>query len=80
LTGWIGAVFLVAAVLLNHETMRPDALTRHVYVHWSYVLTGATLSLTGSQLIMGQFLIAVLEEAEERRRMHATGDVRAARQ
>jgi hypothetical protein len=38
------------------------------------------LFLTGSHLIIGQFLIAVLEEAEERRRMHATGDVRAARQ
>ncbi|OGQ83840.1 MAG: hypothetical protein A3F90_13545 [Deltaproteobacteria bacterium RIFCSPLOWO2_12_FULL_60_19] len=65
-SGWIGGAFVLAAILLNHETIRQYVLTGRIYAHWSYILTGATLFLTGSQLIMSRFLIKVLEELRER--------------
>lgn len=62
--GWIGGTFILAALLLNHRTIIEYALTRQIHVHWSYVLTGATLFLTGVQLIMCRFLLAVLGELQ----------------
>ena len=60
--GWVGGGVMLLAVLLNHETLRQYLLTGRIYVHWSYVLTGATLFLIGAQLVMGHFFIQVLRE------------------
>jgi hypothetical protein len=40
-----------------------------IFIHWSYILTGATLFLVGAQLLMASFLIKVLDELAERNRL-----------
>lgn len=67
--GRIGAVFVLVAVLVNSRTILEYVTTGHIHVHWSYVLTGATLSLTGVQLIMCRFLLTVLNELQEAQRV-----------
>lgn len=66
--GWIGGLFVVAAIALNHRTILQYLTTGRIVMHWSYILTGATLFLTGVQLIMSRFLLTVLEELQEQRR------------
>jgi glycosyltransferase involved in cell wall biosynthesis len=63
--GWIGSLLVMAAVLVNHRTIWQYLRTGQIFVHWSYVLTGAVLFLTGVQLIMSRFLLTVLEELRE---------------
>ena len=65
--GWIGAALMTAAVLLNTRGIIEYLLTRQMQAHWSYILTGATLFLTGAQLVMARFLLTVLEELRESR-------------
>lgn len=60
--GWIGTALMASAVLLNTRGIIEYLLTHHVQAHWSYILTGATLFLTGMQLVMARFLLTVLEE------------------
>ena len=47
----IGSVSILAGILLNYKTLFQYITTHHIYVHWSYVLTGGTLVLIGFQLI-----------------------------
>lgn len=67
--GKIGFMLILSAVVLNHRTIFEYITTRHIYVHWSYILTGATLFLVGLQMVMANFLMKFLKELEERRKM-----------
>lgn len=66
---WIGWACLVSAVLLNYRTIFEYISTGKIFIHWSYILTGATLFLVGAQLLMASFLIKVLDELAERNRL-----------
>lgn len=61
-----GAVLMLSAALLNHRTIYEYLTIGHIYVHWAYILTGATLFLVGLQILMGSILIGILEELKER--------------
>jgi SAM-dependent methyltransferase len=63
--GWVGAGMILGAALLNWDTIRQYVMTGKIYVHWSYILTGATLVLVGMQLIMCRFFILVLSELSD---------------
>lgn len=58
----IGAALILIAALVNHRTIYQYLTMRKIYVHWSYILFGATTSLIGMQLMLCAFLIKVLEE------------------
>lgn len=58
----IGASLILIAVLVNHRTIYQYLTMRKIYVHWSYILFGATTSLIGMQLMLCAFLIKALEE------------------
>lgn len=58
----IGASLILTAVLVNHRTIYQYLTMRKIYVHWSYILFGATTSLIGMQLMLCAFLIKALEE------------------
>ncbi len=62
----IGLALIIASIVLNHETIYQYATTKEIYVHWSYILTGATFFLVGVQLVMASFLIKVLGELDDR--------------
>ena len=64
--GWIGAAFMGSAVLLNGRAIQEYLTTGTIHVHWSYILTGATLLLTGVQLVMSRFLLSILEQLQRR--------------
>ena len=65
-SGWVGAAFMGVAVLLNARTIQGYLATGAIHVHWSYILTGATLFLTGVQLVMSRFLLSILEQLQRR--------------
>ena len=62
---WIGVVLILFSLLLNHRTISQYVTTRHIYVHWSYILTGATFFLIGVQLVMSGFLIRAVRSLKE---------------
>ena len=62
---WIGAGFILFSVILNRRTILEYVTTRHIYVHWSYILTGATFFLIGVQFIMSGFLIRAVQSLKE---------------
>jgi len=75
-TGWrIGLVLCLGAAVLNYQTIGQYLTLRSIYVHWSYVITGATLFLVGVQLLMTSGLLAVFRKVQERqafqRALHA---------
>jgi glycosyltransferase involved in cell wall biosynthesis len=59
--GPIGLVLIASALLLNGQAIYNYVTTLRVGVHWSYVLTGAFLFLTGAHLVMISRLIRVFE-------------------
>jgi hypothetical protein len=61
-----GTVLIVAAAILNYRTIYQYVMTRQIYIHWSYMFTGATLVLVGVQLIMGGALSKILQEVKDR--------------
>jgi glycosyltransferase involved in cell wall biosynthesis len=65
--GVVGWIFMVSAVILNKSTIYEYVTTQHINVHWSYILTGATLFLTGVQLVMMSFIIKTLDNLKKRR-------------
>jgi hypothetical protein len=66
---WIGGTCVISAVVLNNRTIFEYVTTGKIFIHWSYILTGATLFLVGAQLLMFGFLIKVLDELAERNRL-----------
>lgn len=64
----IGIAFIAIAVLLNYNTIYQYVSMRKIYVPWPYILTGATLFLTGLQLVMGSFLVKTMDGLYERKR------------
>ena len=64
--GWIGAACMGGAGLLNARTIHEYVTTGAIRVHWSYILTGATLFLIGLQLVMSRFLLSILEQLQRR--------------
>lgn len=59
--GPLGLVLMISAVLLNSQAIYNYVMTLRVGVHWSYVLTGAFLFLTGAHLVMISRLVRVFE-------------------
>jgi glycosyltransferase involved in cell wall biosynthesis len=66
-----GFGLMAAAPVLNYDAIWQYLSTGRIYTHWSYVLTGAFLFLTGSQLVMLAALIRTVDEAA--RHLVATG-------
>lgn len=62
---FIGLALMFSALALNHQTIIQYLTTGRIYVHWSYVLTGATLFLIGLQMLMSGLLIQIVEEFKE---------------
>jgi hypothetical protein len=61
-SGWVGGCLMLAAPLLNHRAIYEYLTTGHIYTHWVYIFTGATLFLVGLQVVMGSVLIAILQD------------------
>lgn len=67
--GLFGLVLVGAAILLNGQGIYNYLTTFRVGVHWSYMLTGVFLFLTGSHLFMISRLVRVFELLREQVRM-----------
>ncbi len=67
-----GVALVAGAAVLNYATIYEYARTGTIDVHWSYILTGATLVLIGVQLIMGGVLSKILEQVRERTRLRGS--------
>ena len=59
--GTIGLLGVGGGIALNYRTIVQYVTTLQVTIHWSYVLTGATLVLCGFQMLMASFLIEILK-------------------
>ena len=59
--GLIGLLGVSSGIALNYKTIVQYVTTLQVTIHWSYVLTGATLLLCGFQMVMASFLIEILK-------------------
>jgi len=70
-SGLLGAALMVGGVVLNSRTIFEYVTAGYIYVHWVYILTGATWFLVGLQLLMGSILIGILHEVMERQRLAA---------
>ena len=70
-SGLLGAALMVGGVVLNSRTIFEYVTSGYIYVHWVYILTGATWFLVGLQLLMGSILIGILHEVKERQRLAA---------
>jgi glycosyltransferase involved in cell wall biosynthesis len=57
----LGLILMAAAILLNGQAIYNYLTTLHVGLHWSYVLTGAFLFLTGAHLLMIGRLVRIFE-------------------
>jgi len=68
-SGLLGAALMILAVVLNYRTIYEYLILGHIYVHWVYILTGATFFLVGLQISMGSILIEILEELKKRQRV-----------
>jgi len=71
-SGLLGAMLMILAVLLNYQTIYEYVTTGKIYVHWIYILTGATFFLVGLQICMGSILIGILEELREHQRFYSS--------
>jgi hypothetical protein len=70
--GTIGAAAIASGVLLNYKTVMQYVTTLQVTIHWSYIITGATLVLCGFQMVMASFLVEVLRIVKaQKSRNHA---------
>jgi hypothetical protein len=69
----VGAALMVLAAVLNHRTIYEYLSMGRIYVHWVYILTGATLFLVGLQMSMGSILIRILDEVKDRDRLGGPG-------
>ena len=68
-SGLLGAALMILAVVLNYRTIYEYLILGHIYVHWVYILTGATFFLVGLQISMGSILTGILEELKKRQRV-----------
>lgn len=62
----LGAALCMAAVLLNYRAIAQYLALRSIAVHWSYIITGATMFLVGAQLLMTGGLLGIFRMIEER--------------
>ncbi len=62
----MGAALCIGAVVLNYPTIMQYLTLRSIYVHWAYVITGATMFLVGAQLLMAWGLLAIFRKVEQR--------------
>lgn len=63
---FVGLLLVFAGIMLNHKTVFQYATMRKIYVHWSYLLTGAVLILSGIQLYVFNVLIKIIDELKKR--------------
>ena len=68
---FFGIFFMVAALFLNHQTILEYAKTRHISVHWSYVVTGALLILMSLQFITFSIISRVIIILKEKKRLES---------
>lgn len=71
-SGLLGTILMVGAVSLNYQALYEYITSGYIFVHWVYVLTGATLFLVGLQLLMGSILVGILQEINERQKFGAS--------
>ena len=71
-SGLLGTILMLGAVSLNYQALYEYITSGYIFVHWVYVLTGATLFLVGLQLFMGSILIGILQEINERQKFGAS--------
>lgn len=64
----IGAVLCLGAVGLNRSTIVQYLTLRSIDVHWSFIITGATMFLVGAQLLMVGALLLIFLKVEDRQR------------
>lgn len=62
---WVGTALILFSIFLNRRTILEYVTTRHIYVHWSAILTGATFFLIGVQFIMSGFLIRAVHSLKQ---------------
>jgi len=67
----LGIILILSSIILNYRTILQYLGTGTVDVHWSYVLTGAFLFLTGNQLMMLSSLAKALRGLAEERKLFA---------
>lgn len=72
----VGGICCTAAVLLNYQTIFQYLSLKAIFVHWSYILTGATLFLLGAQLLMIGGLLSIFQRIEERQAYLRASEVR----
>ena len=71
-SGLLGTILMLGAVSLNYQALYEYVTSGYIFVHWVYVLTGATLFLVGLQLLMGSILVGILQEINERQNFGAS--------
>jgi len=63
----MGAALCIGAIVLNHATILQYLTLRAIYVHWSYIITGAAAFLVGAQLLMASGVLSIVRKVEQRR-------------
>ncbi|MBW1807139.1 MAG: glycosyltransferase [Deltaproteobacteria bacterium] len=62
---WLmGVVLMFLAIGLNYEGLYTYLTSQKVFIHWSYVLTGAMLFFLGLSLVLWGSLVRVLEDRD----------------
>ena len=63
---YVGFLLIFAGIILNYKTILQYVRMGGIYIHWSYVLTGAVLVLSGIQLYVFSVLIKIINELKKR--------------
>lgn len=63
---YVGLLSCLTGILINYKTIYQYLTTGGIYIHWSYVLTGAILILSGVQLYLFDVLIKIINELKKR--------------
>ncbi len=71
--GYIGFLFLIAALALNVRTIAQYVTTSHIQVHWSYVVTGGLFVLLGFQLLAFSIIHRIIHVLKGQKKIRERG-------
>ncbi len=71
--GYIGLLFLIAALALNVRAIAQYVTTAHIQVHWSYVVSGGLLVLLGFQLLAFSIIHRIIHVLKEQKKVREQG-------
>jgi len=71
--GYVGFLFLIAALALNVRTIAQYGKTSQIQVHWSYVVTGGLFVLLGFQLLAFSIIHRIIHVLKGQKKIRERG-------